>query len=38
MARNIGFDAKALSRIVAMVRDHRGALLGAWHEYFGTGG
>lgn len=38
LARTIGFDAKALSRIVAKVQDHREALLGAWHEYFGTGG
>ena len=30
-----GFSRTELSRIEAMVRNHRKALMEAWHEYFG---
>jgi hypothetical protein len=35
VAKSQGFKAHEISGIVAMVDEHRLALLEAWHEYFG---
>ena len=35
IARSRGFRAHEIGGIVAMVEEHRSALLEAWHEYFG---
>lgn len=37
-ARNRGFRPREINAILAMVEEHHGVLLEAWHEYFGTGG
>lgn len=36
VARNIGFNARELRRIVELVAEHQSALLEAWHEYFSS--
>ena len=36
LARNLGFGARELRRIEAMVRENKDSLLRAWHGYFGT--
>ena len=36
LARNLGFSARELNRIQAMVDNHREDLLEAWHGYFGA--
>ena len=38
LARNIGFPARELRRIAALVTERRAPLLEAWHGYFGTSG
>lgn len=35
VARNLGFRARDLNRIVVMVKAHREELLEAWHDFFG---
>lgn len=35
LARNLGFRPNELTRIIALVREHRGQLLEAWDEHFG---
>ena len=35
LARNLGFSARELRRVEAIVTEHRGHLLEAWHEFFG---
>ena len=35
IAKSRGFRAHEIGGIVAMVEEHRSALLEAWHEYFG---
>ena len=35
LARNLGYPARDLTRILAFVREHRADLLEAWHGYFG---
>lgn len=35
VARNVGFSVPELNRIRALVIEHQGVLLEAWHEYFG---
>ncbi len=37
LARNIGFSAHELNRILKLVEDHQQILLEAWHGYFGPG-
>lgn len=37
LARNLGFRAHELNAILTLVREHRHALLEAWHGYFGDG-
>ena len=37
LARNLGYPARDLTRILALVREHRAQLLEAWHGYFGDG-
>jgi len=37
LARNIGFAAHELNRILRLVEDNQAALLEAWHGYFGSG-
>ena len=34
LAQPVGYDSRELREIVELVREHRGQLLGAWHEYF----
>ncbi|WP_404418518.1 DUF4160 domain-containing protein [Marinospirillum sp.] len=34
IARNEGFDAKALKKILELVQQHQEALKEAWYEYF----
>jgi hypothetical protein len=36
VARNIGFSAKELNRVLRLVHDHRESLLEAWDDYHGT--
>ena len=36
LARNAGFSARELGELRRLVRDHRAALLEAWHGYFGN--
>jgi len=36
LARNLGFNARELTRIEALVQENQDALLEAWHAYFGT--
>ena len=36
LARNLGFGARELRDIVALVYDHQAELMEAWHDYFGT--
>lgn len=36
LARNLGFGARELRDIEALVYDHQAELLEAWHDYFGT--
>jgi hypothetical protein len=36
LARNLGFDARELRRIEALIHERRDALLEAWRGYFGT--
>jgi hypothetical protein len=36
IARNHGFKAQELSRILTLVREHRTMLLEKWHGYFGN--
>ena len=38
LARNRGFRPREINAILALVEEHREALLEAWHDYFGTGG
>ena len=35
LARNLGYPARDLTRILATVREHRAELLEAWHGHFG---
>ncbi|HEY8564800.1 MAG TPA: DUF4160 domain-containing protein [Beijerinckiaceae bacterium] len=35
LARNLGFRAPDLTRVLALVREHRAQLLEAWHGHFG---
>ena len=35
VAKSRGFRAHEINAIIAMVEEHRTALLEAWHEYFG---
>ena len=35
LARNLGYPARELTRILAVVREHRAELLEAWHGHFG---
>lgn len=35
LAKNIGFRGHEINAILALVEEHRVALLEAWHEYFG---
>jgi hypothetical protein len=35
LAKNIGYSARELKRILGMVEDHRDQFLEAWHAYFG---
>lgn len=37
LARNIGFSAHELNRILKLVEDNQSTLLEAWHGYFGSG-
>lgn len=37
LARNIGFSAHELNRILKLVEDNQQILLEAWHGYFGSG-
>jgi hypothetical protein len=37
LARNLGFRPRELTRILALVREHRTQLLETWHGYFGPG-
>ncbi len=36
LAKNYGFPAHELTRIVRLVMKHEATLLEAWHEYFGA--
>jgi len=36
LARNLGFGARELRDIEALVHDHQAELMEAWHDYFGT--
>jgi hypothetical protein len=36
LARDLGFGARELRDIEALVYDHQAELLEAWHDYFGT--
>ena len=36
LARSRGFRPKEIGVILAVVSEHREALLEAWHDYFGT--
>ena len=36
LARNLGFRAKEISAMLAIVRTHRAQLIEAWNGYFGT--
>jgi hypothetical protein len=36
LARNVGFSARELSRMLSLVRENRSRLLEAWYGYFGT--
>ena len=36
LARNLGFSARELTRIEALVEDHRQELIEAWNGYFGA--
>lgn len=36
LARNLGFSARELVRIAAILEEHEAQLLEAWHEYFGA--
>lgn len=35
VAKSRGFRAHEINDVIALVADHRAALLEAWHEYFG---
>lgn len=35
LARNLGYPARDLTRILALVRERRDELLEAWHGHFG---
>ena len=37
LARTVGYSASELGELHRMVREHRSALLEAWHGYFGSG-
>lgn len=37
LARNIGFSAKELNKLQALVKEHQNQLLEAWYGYFGPG-
>jgi hypothetical protein len=36
LARNLGFAARELRDIEALVNDHQAELMEAWHDFFGT--
>ena len=36
VARNVGFTAKDLGRVVQLVREHREAFVEAWNGFFGV--
>jgi hypothetical protein len=36
VARNVGFSARELRRIEALIRENQEHLLEAWHAYFGA--
>jgi hypothetical protein len=36
LARNLGFAARELRDIEALVTDHQAELMEAWHDFFGT--
>lgn len=38
VARNMGYKARELTAVLAIVREHRMEMLEAWHGYFGSGG
>ena len=38
VARNIGYKARELTRVLAITHEHRAAMLEAWHGYFGGDG
>ena len=38
LARNVGFRAQELTRVLRIFEANRQSLLEAWHEFFGTGG
>jgi hypothetical protein len=35
LARNLGFRSSELTRILALVKEHRAELLEGWHGHFG---
>ena len=35
LARNLGYPARDITRILSLAREHRGELLEAWHGHFG---
>lgn len=36
LARNLGFNARELSRIQRLLEEHETVLLEGWHEHFGA--
>lgn len=36
LARNLGYSAKELNKLLKLVQDNQQHLLEAWHGYFGT--
>ncbi len=36
LARNIGYNARELRRILGLVEQHRSQMIEAWHEHFGS--
>ena len=36
LARNLGFSAKELNKLLRLVEENQQQLLEAWHGYFGT--
>jgi hypothetical protein len=38
LARNVGYRAREIGGILAMVREHRASFVEAWNGYFGDSG